>query len=309
MSSPAPAGLALRVLRFAPVRILLAIVAIGAGANAVKAALTALYRALGLGPLHQSTFVYAVPVVIAIHLSYVAYVRLVERRRATELALRPAPAELVGGLGLGAGLFAATIGAIAAFGGYRVVDAHPWTAVLAPLAMALGSGYGEEVFFRGIVFRITEESLGTWAALAISALFFGLMHVGNPNATPLGAVAIALEAGVLLGAAYVFTRRLWLAVGIHMAWNFTQAGIFGVRVSGYRIGGLLESQTRGPAWLSGGGLGAEGSVFALVFCLAAGVVLLVLAHRRGRFVAPAWRRRAAAAAAPAPAPALVSAAA
>ena len=77
----------------------------------------------------------------------------------------------------------------------------------------------------------------------------------NPNATLFSSFAIAMEAGVLLGAAYVLTRRLWLAVGIHFAWNFTQGGIFGGRVSGITMDGLLESQLSGPTLFSGGSSG------------------------------------------------------
>jgi hypothetical protein len=69
--------------------------------------------------------------------------------------------------------------------------------------------------------------------------------------------ALALEAGVMLGAAYLVTRRLWLAIGIHGAWNFTQAGIFSVPTSGIAMNGVFVGALGGPAWLSGGAFGAE----------------------------------------------------
>ena len=162
--------------------------------------------------------------------------------------------------------------------------------VVAPLVSAIGTAVIEEILLRGIVFRITESALGTWIALVLSSMLFGLLHLMNPQATLQGAVAIIFEAGVLLGAAYVLTRRLWLPIGIHAGWNFTQGGIFGVAVSGHRSEGVLEGTLTGPEWLSGGSFGAEASVVAVVLGIALGTALVVMARRRGHLIAPYWRR-------------------
>lgn len=228
-------------------------------------------------------------------LAYRAYVRLVERRPGIELGAQGVLRELGAGLVLGAALFSVTIGVLAALGLYTVQGWRPASVLIAPLAVSIAAGVIEELLFRGAIFRIIEASLGTWIALAISAALFGLVHLGNPNASWIAAVAIALEAGVMLGAAYVLTRRLWLPIGIHAAWNFTQGGIFSVAVSGGKTDGLLVASLNGPQWLTGGEFGAEASVVAIVVCTAFGIALLVMAHRRGQFIAPFWKRRAAAA--------------
>jgi len=103
-------------------------------------------------------------------------------------------------------------------------------------------------------------------------------------------VAIVFEAGVMLAAAYLLTRRLWLPIGIHAGWNFTQGGIFGVSVSGHPSGGLLDGTLSGPEWLSGGVFGVEASIVAVILGIALGTTLLLMAWRRGRFIAPYWRR-------------------
>ena len=189
---------------------------------------------------------------------------------------------------VGTAFLAAVVGIIAVVGSYRVVSVHPWSALLPPLAIAVLSGYTEEILFRGVFLRIAEESLGTWLALLISSVLFAAVHTANPGASVFSTVAIFLEAGVLLGAAYILTRRLWMAIGIHFAWNFTQAGIFGVNVSGLSPGGLLESRLSGPNLISGGSFGVEASIFAVVIGLAIGAVFLSVAHRRGHFVNPFW---------------------
>ncbi|MEO5844411.1 MAG: CPBP family intramembrane glutamic endopeptidase [Caldimonas sp.] len=224
--------------------------------------------------------------------AYRGYVRAFERRAASEFATPGAPRELFAGFAVGAAYFAATIGILALLGVYRVVGHHDVGIVVAPLVSAMGTAVIEEILLRGIVFRIAENALGTWIALALSSLLFGLLHLVNPQATVQGAVAIIFEAGVLLGAAYVLTRRLWLPIGIHAGWNFTQGGIFGVAVSGHRSEGVFEGTLSGPEWLSGGDFGAEASIVAVVLGITLGMALIVMARRRGRWIQPYWRRDA-----------------
>lgn len=186
--------------------------------------------------------------------------RLVGRRPVRELSLRGAPGELGAGLLVGAGLFAAVMGVVWLTGGYGFTGLNGPGTALAALASALGAGFVEEVVFRGVLFRIVEEGLGTWISLALTAALFGSLHLMAPDATAQGAVAIALSAGVLL-AAYVLTRRLWLAIGIHAAWNFVQGGVFGVSVSGNEARGSSREGRRGAGLrrrLRGGGLGRYG---------------------------------------------------
>ena len=184
-----------------------------------------------------------------------------------------------------------TVGLIAALGYYRVEEIGAWSALAAAFHMAVASSYIEEVIFRGVIFRITEEALGTWLALGITVALFGLVHLGNPNASLYGAAAIGIEAGVLLGAAYVLTRRLWLVIGIHFGWNFIQGGVFGPNVSGIRVESLLRSELSGPELLSGGSLGVEGSIIAIIVCLLASLAILHRARRQDRFIQPFWRRQ------------------
>ena len=223
--------------------------------------------------------------------AYALYTRWVEHRGASEFGRAGALKELAAGLLIGAGVFVATVGVIALFGGYRITGTRSDLSILViPFCVSFAAAVIEEILFRGVIFRLLEESLGTWIALAISAALFGLGHLASPHATLFAMLAIALEAGVMLGAAYVLTRRLWLAIGIHAAWNFTQAGIFSVPTSGIPMNGVFVGSLSGPAWLSGGEFGAEASVVAVLLCSVVSVALLALAHRRGRLIAPFWRR-------------------
>jgi membrane protease YdiL (CAAX protease family) len=221
-------------------------------------------------------------------LAYAGIVRLFERRPVTELEPRWALSELPLGLLGGALLFATTVGILSLLGFYRVVSVNPWTVILPALAANIATGVIEELWFRGLLFRLVEEWLNTWWALALSALVFGLLHLLTPHATLWAGLAIALEAGILLAATYVLTRRLWLAIGVHIAWNFAQGGIFGVAVSGATASGLLNSTLTGPELLSGGAYGAEASILTVVLSLAVSGVLLYRGFVAGRYLA--WRK-------------------
>ena len=220
--------------------------------------------------------------------AYFSYVRIIEKRGVAELSGPRMPRELGAGVLLGALLFSVTVGVLAALGVYQVTGSNGAAAMLVTVPAFILSAVLEEVVMRGVVFRLLEQSLGSWIALAISAAIFGLLHLLNPGATLLNAGAVMLEAGVLLAAAYMVTRRLWLCIGIHFAWNFTEGGIFSAAVSGGHAQGLLQSKLTGADWLSGGAFGAEGSLVAVVICAAAGILLVARAVKKGNIVQPFW---------------------
>ncbi|WP_049939319.1 MULTISPECIES: CPBP family intramembrane glutamic endopeptidase [Actinomyces] len=242
-------------------------------------------------------FIIAISAVPLTLLGYWLLVRFVGGRPVIELGGRGAALrELLVGLAMGALLMCAVIAVLTLLGSYHVVDVGWNTGVLAGLQAGILAGFTEEILVRGVMLRLIEGWLGTWWALAITAVFFGVAHLGNPQATVFGAVAIILEAGILLGACYLLTRRLWLAIGVHAAWNFVQGGIFGSDISGTGSGrGLIEARFTGPDLLTGGAMGVEGSIVAVLLCTTAGLAMLLAVYRRGLIVPPCWRRPAQAA--------------
>lgn len=229
--------------------------------------------------------------IVGVAFSYWVFVRFVEGRRIAEL--RPArllPDAAKGWL-LGTLILLLAAGAMAAAGALRIEVAHGSAALLAPLlVLGLAPGITEELIARGIIFRVVEDGLGTWAALAISAIAFGAGHLANPNATLWTSTAIAIEAGLLLGMAYAWTRSLWFCMGLHAAWNFTQGAILGIPVSGFEVKGLLHSTPQGPTLLSGGEFGAEGSLLTVVLCTSIAIWMTRKTIAAGRIVRPFWRR-------------------
>ena len=200
------------------------------------------------------------------------------------------------GLSIGAGfgflLFSLIVAVAALLDVYNIVGPGGTDQIFPSLiAMAIMPGFMEELLFRGILFHFLERFGGSWFALALTSALFGLAHIFNDNATALSSFAIAIEAGVLLGGAYMLTRSLWVPIGLHAAWNFTQGEIYDVPVSGFDQHGLVTAKLSGPELLSGGAFGLEASVIAMVCATAAGIWLVVRAVRAGSIERPWWVRR------------------
>ena len=214
---------------------------------------------------------------------YRLLVQWIERRPAVELARKPGAALGFLGFAIGALLFCGVISLLCLVGAAQLAGFGDTTRLVASLSAAMMAAVGEELLFRGVLFRILEQAAGTVTALLVSALLFGLAHIANPNATLFSSLAIAIEAGLLLGLAFVATRNLWFPIGIHLAWNFTQGGIFGASVSGSASPGLVKTFFLGPDWLTGGAFGPEASVISLALCIALALVFALLARNRGRW--------------------------
>ena len=221
--------------------------------------------------------------------AYVMVVRWVEDRWAEEA--RPEPRAIALGVIVGFTLCCSVYLVFALIGIATWVGVSGGAALPAALAAALLPAVGEEMVFRGVLFRLLEDGLGTTAALILTAVLFGAMHAGNPGASYLSTVAVGLEAGVLLASAYVWSRSLWLVIGLHFAWNFTEGGIFGAPVSGSPTRGLLvvNVSRTAPDQLSGGAFGPEASLVAVALCLVAATIFAVPAARAGRW--QPWRFR------------------
>ncbi|MEU8239448.1 CPBP family intramembrane glutamic endopeptidase [Actinoplanes missouriensis] len=230
----------------------------------------------------------AVTAVLAV-VVYRWVVRRTEYREPAELGRDGWTGKVSRGMLIGFAMFAAVIANIAFLGGYHVEGWGSPTGALGLLGFMAAAAVTEELLFRGVLFRIIEEKTGTWIALVLTGVVFGAMHLANPDATLWGATAIAIEAGFMLAACYAATRNLWVPIGLHFAWNFAAGGIFSVVVSGNgESKGLLEASMSGPAALSGGDFGPEGSLYAVLGGVVLTVVFLLLAKRRGHIVA---RRR------------------
>lgn len=220
---------------------------------------------------------------VASWLLYRLVMRRVAHRSTPELATRGALRELLLGTVVGAAFIAVSVGVIGLAGGYRFGAAAPDLSyvVASTVVAAMAGAVAEELAFRGIALQALERLGGSWFALVVTALMFGGAHLANPDASLWSsiAIAIAIEAGGLMGAAFLWRRNLWFPIAIHATWNALEA-LLGIPVSGHVDPGLTTVSVHGAAWLTGGGFGLEASVVPMAMSLALSVPMLVLANRR-----------------------------
>jgi len=224
---------------------------------------------------------------IALIATYWAAVRFGEKRRVPELDLRHALSDLLLGLGIGAALLTTIVG-VQWMSGWVVIEPRTVDRVALALRDSIRSGVVEELMLRLVIFRLLWRAFGIWPAIAGAALLFGALHLANPDSSPFAAACLIAGEGIGIGL-YLITGRIWSAIGMHAAWNFTQGWIFGATVSGITdiAGGPLALRPAHgiPDVLSGGGFGPEASLAALAVSLLASGALLFHALRLGRFVA------------------------
>jgi membrane protease YdiL (CAAX protease family) len=196
------------------------------------------------------------------------------------------------GLVGGTVIFSVAVAIAGALGVYRIVGIGSLNGLLAALIVpTVGAAVTEEMLFRGVLFRWLEQFGGSWFALLLTSVFFGAAHLNNPNSSWIAAVGIAFEAGVMLGAAYMLTRSLWLPMGLHAAWNFTQGEIYDIPVSGTKVDGMVNARLSGDPLLTGNGFGLEASLIAIVIATLFGLWLLWLAIKKGELKKPWWVTR------------------
>jgi len=189
------------------------------------------------------------------------------------------------GLVCGPAFLAAQLGILAALGGFSFGTLSPPGDALLHSAFVLAGtfllvGFAEESLWRGYVLVQLARTISFWPAAAILSAIFAAGHAANGGENLIG-LSSAFLFGIVLAASFRLTGSLWFAVGTHAAWDYGQSFVFGVPDSGLRIeGALFHPSIHGPAWLTGGSAGPEGSVltaFSLLAILAASWLLRVRA--------------------------------
>ena len=206
---------------------------------------------------------------VVLLLLYNLLIRYVEANDACKIAPRKDISSIGNGLFIGFSYFIIVTVTMSLCGYYHIKSIQfDWEKQLFSFTLFFLVAVSEEIFFRGILFRMINRRWNIWAALVISALIFGGLHILNNNATLWSSIAIAIEAGSLLGAAYAYCKNIWLPIGIHWIWNYTQGNILGFPVSGEdNVTSIITPEISGPQWLTGGTFGAEASVISAVIGL------------------------------------------
>jgi membrane protease YdiL (CAAX protease family) len=128
----------------------------------------------------------------------------------------------------------------------------------------------EEMLFRGYPLQTLTRANLAWLGIILTSVPFAAVHLRNPNVVPGFTFVNTALAGLWLAVAYLRTRSLWLPLGLHWSWNWAQASLLGLPVSGIdRLAPapLLRAINSGPDWLTGGSYGIEGGAACTIALL------------------------------------------
>ncbi|WP_299095384.1 type II CAAX endopeptidase family protein [uncultured Winogradskyella sp.] len=219
---------------------------------------------------------------IIILIYYLVY-KFLENRKIQELSLKTISKDVLIGIGLGFGLITLIVIILYFLDFYKVSGFENPISLLLPLTMLVSAALLEEVVFRGIIYRILETRFGTNIAL-LQALFFGVVHYFNENATITSVIFVTLL-GVVLSLQFTLTKKLWLPLFFHLSWNFSQV-IYGTPLSGdENFKSLLIGEFNGPSLFIGSEFGLEDSFFSILFMTILAFVLYKRCVKKKKLIA------------------------
>lgn len=220
--------------------------------------------------------------VVVLLLSYYCVFRLYDKRKITELSIKHLPKEMIGGFALGFLTISLTISILYLLGYYQFISITTAHYSLKLFGLLMVAALIEDLFFRGIIVRVSENWLGTNLTLLLGMLF-ETDHLFNPNAN-LFSIFFILIWGFTTAMLFVYTKRIWLPFFFHLGWNFAQP-FYGTNLTGLDdMGKIIQSKLEGPEIFTGGAVGAEGSIFTAVFLLLIGIILYFLAWKEGKII-------------------------
>lgn len=222
-------------------------------------------------------------------LAYTLFYGKIENREVKELSGKEALKSTGLGLLIGTSIQALTVFVIYLLGDLQITSVNSVSFIITPLAIAISVSVFEEILLRGIIFRIAEEKLGSIVALLLSALIFGGVHSMNPGSSLISSLCTGIV-GFIFGAAYIYSRSLWLPIAIHFSWNFVQSGIFGAITSGNeKTSSLFITDISGAEMITGGSFGPEGTIQAVLLWLIVAIAITTLIVKQNKMIKPFWK--------------------
>jgi uncharacterized protein len=170
-------------------------------------------------------------------------------------------------------------------GGYVIVRVNAFSDIIPAFTAALTAGFVAEIIIIGIVFRLIEKQFGTAISITTIIIIFIIAHSGVKDGNLISVLSTSINAGLLLPAAYVFSRSLWFPIFMHFAWDLTEPGIYGAINPSISITkSLFDSRITGTRLITGGPLGPQNSIQALIICLVLGIIFLRLAKKKNNII-------------------------
>lgn len=142
----------------------------------------------------------------------------------------------------------------------------------------------EELWCRGFLYERLHEKYPLWFSIMVNGVLFGMLHIFNDGADVLPIVGICIT-GISYSLLRWYSGNIWIAMGIHTGWNFTQNYLFGLPNSGLvsEVSVFhLDAATGNSSLIYDYVFGVEGGLPALFIDAMLGVICVYLGYRSGR---------------------------
>jgi uncharacterized protein len=184
------------------------------------------------------------------------------------LGLRGRGRDFLFGISLALLLYLLGFGTSLLLGAVEITSVHfDGEILLGSLCVLVVAALMEEVMIRGYILSRLMSCMNKFVALCISSFIFAFMHLFNPNISFLPIFNIFL-AGLMLGAAFLYTRNLCFPITLHVFWNWLQGPLLGYEVSGAKLfPSTLTLHLPEKNIINGGDFGFEGSIICTVLLI------------------------------------------
>lgn len=110
---------------------------------------------------------------------------------------------------------------------YHYVVGNPAALPGMLFAVTISAGFGEETVFRGYTFERLGKLFGNWKGATVtivilSAAWFGIVHYPDQG---IPGVEQAIIVGLVFGMIFTMTRRIWMLMVAHAAFDLVALGI------------------------------------------------------------------------------------
>ncbi len=278
-----------RILTFPLSKIIIAIILVNVPTFIMRSLAQVILSALSVQNAQLEAVVVFIVRLLTVYFAYSLFVKYFEKRKVDEISIdRSALKEFLFGGILGFLAIGMVTGIMVIFDCYSIEginqSATPFISFLYDFFFA----FLQDIVYFAIIFRITEENMGSWIAIIIASIIFGFKHGLFPGYNLWSLVAQSIEAGILFSALFMLTRRIWVIFGFHFIWNYIEHGIMGIpEIEGMQ--GILISKFSGPDIITGSPVGLEASILTFIIGLGIGIYFLNKAYRKGNFVLPFWK--------------------
>ncbi len=126
----------------------------------------------------------------------------------------------------------------------------------------------EEIITRGYMMTALKTTRNKYAIVFLPLLIFTVLHFTTPGFTVLSIINTFLV-GLLFAYMLIKSGKLWLSIGFHIAWNFVEGDILGMKVSGNLQASILSTKMGMSQILTGGNAGPEGGILTTCVLLLA----------------------------------------